>query len=293
MGKIKAIWKKFKENFLGCVLKLFGWGLFICAPVVVSLAFYMVVSGESLGLLSVVAPPIDAPVSEKPRDFPLVFMAGVLVAIASMLVALGAQLLAQSKNLSEKKEERSRYCLDLCLLAYEEAWKILKDGTNKHVDWVQAGTALWNACVRKEEITEESHLRVLEVHMLKYRYAFWKILDQPNIFFYGVSARAQHKIQGLREDQLLDEANKLAKKAQDSWDPSKPEDPEVHPIPEQALYQVWLAGQFPGKKPEDNPIHGSRFSDTDQSKLVFQHQGAGDYLGHLNFKDQYGGYQKP
>ena len=129
MGKIKAIWKKVKkfgkkrkENFPENLVNSLGWIFCTCAVAIVSWNIYPFLFGESLE-------------SGKSLDFSRVFMAGVRVATAGVLAAVGAQFFAQGKRLTEQKEQDSRYYLDSCVAAYEEALKILKDGTNKRVDW--------------------------------------------------------------------------------------------------------------------------------------------------------------
>ncbi|MDA7968832.1 MAG: DUF2975 domain-containing protein [Gammaproteobacteria bacterium] len=263
MGKAKEIFFEWS-----------GWALCVCAGVLVALALHMYFSGELLD-------------SQGSFALPRVVLVGVLVAMAGVLVSIGAQLLAQSKYIADKEDQRSRYYFDSCVLAYEEAWKILKSGTNKRSDWVQAGTALRNAHVLKTYITEESHLSVLEVHMVKYRHDFSKILAKPSIFFYGVPSRVLDGIKDLDGEELLDKANELAKEGQMSTHA-----PKVNPLPEQALYLVWLTAQFPYKKLEEHPIYSMHFSEDERNLLYSQHRGVAQYLHHLDFKHDHGGYKK-
>ena len=290
MGKIKAI-----------VFELSGWALCLCAGVIVYTVFRVFFSGGLLG-------PDGSFVLAR------VSMTGVLATMSGILVAIGAQLLASSKHISdkeeqrsryetdreeqlaryesdrneqflryetEKREQRSRYYLDACVLAHEEAWKALQNGgTNKRTDWVQAATTLWNAGVLKKEITEESHLRVLEVHMLKYRYAFSGILEQHSISFYGVSPHVYEEIKHLEGKEMLDAAEKQMRKAKVRRKYEPRYDPGVHSIPEPALYMVWSAAQFPYEKLEDHPIYNLRFSRDEMTKMSILNEEVFDYLNH-------------
>ena len=249
-----------------------GWTLFVAALAILFVTINVFVSGELRD-------------SKGSFIVPLVTMVGVLVTTAGVLVAISGQLFAHSNRISDKNEELSRYYLDSCVLAYEEAWKILKDGTNKRIDWVQASTALKNAEILKEKVTEKPHLLVLEVHMLKYRYAFSEVLNQPGIFFYGVSPRAQPQIDNLSREKMLDKAYALSKKVQVGRHQYQTYNPDVYPIPPEALVVVASAAKFSGKL-EEHPIYGLRFSDEERAEMSFHHPGVAEYLDHKEGKDR-------
>ncbi len=96
---------------------------------------------------------------------------------AGVLVALGAQLLTQSKNIGEVNEKRSLFYLDSCVKAYEEARNLLSDGNNDRATWIAAGRALMHAKELATSVTEDAHLRVLELHRLKYRSFFREVIS--------------------------------------------------------------------------------------------------------------------
>lgn len=142
------------------LLKFFGWGLIAFAGVTVAY------------LLFVSLVKFDPLINALP---------------AGVLVALGSQLIAQSKNLSDVSEKRSLFFLESCVKAYEEAYNLLQDGNNERVKWIAAGRAIALARELSAKISEDSHLRVLELHELKYRRFFHEALaDKPATFFFGV-----------------------------------------------------------------------------------------------------------
>ena len=105
---------------------------------------------------------------------------------AGILVAIGAQFLAQGKNMRDANDKRSIFYLKSCVLAYKEASNILQDGNNERVKWIGAGRALGHAKELAIRVTEDAHLRVLELHQLKYRSIFSDaIAEKPAAFFYG------------------------------------------------------------------------------------------------------------
>ena len=274
MSKIKKIWNKVKENFLVYFVNSFGVLFCVCAIGIVSWVIHAAVSGEPLGFSS------SADSGESP-GFPFVAIAGFLATMAGVLVALGGQFFVYGSRLSDKKEQRSRYYLDACVFAHEEAWKILKkDGTNKDTDWVQAATVLWNASIFEKHITEEPHRLVLEARLIKYRYAFSEILEKPGIFFCGVSPHVLEKIKNSDKKKMFDDAKaqmwKIAKVRTPYVDPLP--DSGVNPIAEEALYAVRAAAQFPYEKLEDHPIYGLRFSEDEMTVMYFREEGIYEYL---------------
>jgi len=209
------------------------------------------------------------------------------IALATPLGALGTFFFVHAKRNSDKKEQIARkeeglsqFYLDSCLDAYEKASDLLRDGNNNRAKWVHAGRILMLAKDLEKNITQESHLRVFEVHRLKYRYFFSEVIDKPGIHFYGVSSSVMKEISKLDRVKMLDEAEERSRKWQFSNNPYEKHDPDVYPLPEEALYAVWQASQWPYGHPE--PLEGLKFSEEDRTKIHFS--GIEEYLDHKEVK---------
>ncbi|MDD5579778.1 MAG: hypothetical protein PHY16_10930 [Methylobacter sp.] len=109
------------------------------------------------------------------------------ILITGVLFALAGHLFTQARCMAESEEKLSQFYLESCVKAYEEARNLLIDGNNERVIWIAAGRALMHAKELSERVTIDGHLRVLELHKLKYRNFFYETLDKPAIFFYGVN----------------------------------------------------------------------------------------------------------
>jgi hypothetical protein len=72
-----------------------------------------------------------------------------------------------------------------CAEAYEEARRLLEDGSNERATWIAAARALAHATDLANGVTDGTHLRVLELHKLRYRRVFHSVLQRPAAFFYG------------------------------------------------------------------------------------------------------------
>ena len=106
---------------------------------------------------------------------------------AGVLLALAGHLFTQARTATESTEKRSQFYLDSCVKAYEEARNLLLDQNNDRVTWIAAGRALMHAKELSSCITVDAHLRVLELHKLKYRASFHDVLaGKPAAFFYGI-----------------------------------------------------------------------------------------------------------
>jgi len=202
--------------------------------------------------------------------------------LSGILMALGATLRVQSKDLADKKEQRSRFYLDSCLDAYERAGNILEDGNNDRAKWVRAARVLMLAKNLEKSITQESHLRVFEVHRLEYRYLFSEIIDKPGIHFYGVSPRVMKEIGELDREKMLDEAEERSRELQFSNNPYEKHAPDVYPLPEEALYAVWQAARWPDDYTE--PLRGLKFSEEERLMLISSGLGIAEYLDHKEVK---------
>ena len=139
---------------------------------------------------------------------------------------------------------------------------------------------MWNANILKQYVAKESHRRVLEEHMLKYRYAFSEVLNQPGIFFYGVSRPVWDIIKGLSRKKMLDAAKAQIRKTKVSG-PYDLYESGVHPISEPALYVVRTVANFPDEKLENRPGHKRHFSEDQMKKMRDGNEGIAEYLGHL------------
>lgn len=185
---------------------------------------------------------------------------------AGVLVALGAQLLTQAKNFSDKQENRSLFYLDSCVKAFEEAKLLLQDGNNDRAKWIAAGRALVHARELASNVSRDSHLRVLELHKLKYRRIFnGAISEKPASFFYGVPDASLP----------INEAAALST-ASETRD-GRTTASTLKSLPDKALRAVWDASQWPSdyRDPLDRG-----FSEEEQGKLFVLFPGLHEYLEH-------------
>jgi hypothetical protein len=173
-----------------------------------------------------------------------------VVTSAGVLVALAGHLLTQGRNVGEALEKESRFYLDSCIQAYKEAKRLLKDGNNNRKIWIGAARALEHANKLSQRVSINAHLRVLEVHKLKYRGFFDNVLrGKPASFFYGAKDLAIS----------TDEAAKL------SSAPSAEMVSTVKALLEKSIHTIWEAAQFPDNY---NDLLESRFSELEKRKLI-------------------------
>ncbi len=182
-----------------------------------------------------------------------------------ILVAIGAQFILHSSSVRDAKETRSRFYLECCVFAYEEASNLLLDGNNNRAKWVHAGRALLHAKEIAKKITEDAHLRSLELHRLKYRGIFSNILTKEAAFFYGA------------EDPTIDlnEAAKLSTREGKVGGVNFVS--TANEIPLEALRAVWGAAQWPNNYKE---LLGKRFSKKEEGKVFNFHFGLYKFLTH-------------
>jgi len=184
---------------------------------------------------------------------------------AAVLVALGAQLFTQGKNLKETREKRSLFYLDSCVKAYEEARNLLEDGNNERVKWIAAGRALAHAKTLAANVTDDDHLRVLELHKLKYRGVFHGALaDKTAAFFFGVDPALP-----------TDRAAELSTAREEHG--GRTVTSTLHELLDKALRAVWEAAQWPldYKDPLDRG-----FSEEEHAKLTVLFPGLHEFLEH-------------
>ncbi len=185
---------------------------------------------------------------------------------AGVLIALAGHLFTQARGAKESAEKRSQFYLDSCVKAYEEARNLLLDENNDRATWNAAGRALMHAKELSSHITIDAHLRVLELHKLKYRGFFHDVLkDKPGTFFYGVpdisvpldEAAAASTAREERAGRIITSTLKE--------------------LSEKSLYAVWEAAQWPQdyKDPLDRI-----FSPEERDRLLVLFPGLREYLEH-------------
>ena len=188
---------------------------------------------------------------------------------AGILIALAGHLFTQARAERDSTEKRSQFYLESCVLAYEEAMNLILDGNNDRGMWIAAGRALAHAKQLSLRVTVDAHLRVLELHKLKYLRFFHETLaDKPASFFYGCSDASV----------TLDKAAELST----AWEKRGGRDVStVKKLSEKSLYAVWEAAQWPQEY--QDPLEKG-FSEEEKSKLSVLWPGLHEYFEH---KDQW------
>lgn len=186
--------------------------------------------------------------------------------LAGVLLALAGHLFTQARAMKDSIEKRSQFYLESCVKGYEEAWNLLHDGNNDRATWIAAARALMHGKELSGKVKEDAHLRVLELHKLRYRRFFHQALaDKPAAFFYGA------------DDTSIptDEAAKLstAREKRGGRDIASP----VKELSEKSLYAIWEAAQFPQEYKD--PLQRG-FPDEEKSRLLVRYPGLHEYLEH-------------
>lgn len=185
---------------------------------------------------------------------------------AGVIIALAGHLLTQARGAKESAEKRSQFYLDSCIKAYEEASNLLLDGKNDRVTWIAAGRALVHAKELSSRITVGEHLRVLELHKLKYRGFFHNALEnKPATFFYGVSDTGVP----------LDEAAAASTAREEGR--CRTITSTLEELSEKSLYAVWEAAQWPQDYKE---LLDRVFSPEERARLLVLFPGLHEYLEH-------------
>ncbi len=185
---------------------------------------------------------------------------------AGVLIALAGHLLSQARNAAESREKQSRFYLDSSIQAYEEAKKLLSSGSNDRATWIAAGRALKHATELTEKVTVDEHLRVLEVHKLKYRGFFHDLLkDKTAAFFYGV------------EDSTLpiDDAATLSTAPEEKN--GRTTSSTLKSLSEKSIHAIWEAAQFPEEYRD--PLN-QEFSAEEKGRLMLFYPGLHEFLEH-------------
>lgn len=214
-------------------------------------------------------------VNERVKSIPPL---GIMIALAGVLVALAGQLLTQGRNMGEYLEKQSRFYLDSCIQAYDEAQKLLGDGNNDRGTWIAAARSLKHAKELSEKVVVNSHRRVLEVHELKYRRFFHDLLQgKPASFFYGVNDTTI----------ATEEAARL------STAPQERDGGTVFPndkLSERSLHAIWEAAQFPEEYRETLE---REFSDEERGRLFVLYPELFEFLQHIRQYDSSAGTLYP
>jgi len=185
---------------------------------------------------------------------------------AGILVALASQLLSQGKNIRDAEEKRSLFYLESCVDAFEEASKLLQDGNNDRAMWIAAGRALVHAKELAESVTEDTHLRVLELRRLKYRSIFHDaISDKPASFFHGIEDTSMP----------IDEAAKASTQREEIG--GKTVTSTLKELSDKSIRAVWEAAQWPTDYKD--PIEAG-FTDEEKGKLAVLFRGLHTFLEH-------------
>ncbi len=185
---------------------------------------------------------------------------------AGILVALGSQLLAQGKNMRDAEERRSLFYLESCVLAFEEASSLIEDGNNERAQWIAAGRALAHAKELADSVSEDTHLRVLELHRLKYRSIFHDALfDKPASFFYGIEDTSMP----------IDEAAKASTQREEIG--GRTVTSTLKELSNKSLRAIWEAAQWPTDY--QDPLDRG-FTDEEKGKLIVIFRGLHEFLEH-------------
>jgi len=198
---------------------------------------------------------------------------------AALLVTLGGLLLTKSREAADADEKRSLFYLESCITAYEEARNLLEDGNNDRATWIAAARALKHAQELSKEVSGEAHLRVLELHRLKYRRFFHEILwAKPAAFFYGA------------QNTSITVAEAAAASTAPEERAGRTVISTVKELSEKSLRVVWEAAQWPTGY--QDPLDGG-FSEDQKGSMLVLFPGLHEYLEHTQRYASAGGKLYP
>ncbi len=190
------------------------------------------------------------------------------VLIPGLSVALAGQIFTQAKSLSDGRREESKFYLDSCIRAYDEAEGLLRDGNNQRIKWIAAERALKVAFNLASRVSVDSHKKVLELHEMKYRRIFYGFLKKQATFFYGVSNQSLD----------LDEAAKQSSQGEENEDMTTIS--SIRQIPESSLLTVWEAAQWPKDTEEKAIASHEYFPKGVLDRLSLLYPGLSAYIEH-------------
>lgn len=195
------------------------------------------------------------------------FIGGVISPSVSVLAFIGLLYSIEvtiKKFTSENDDKQSRFYFDYCVLAYEEARKLLSNENNDRPTWIAAGRSLEHAKKLSELITVDSHLRALEISKLKYRTFFHSVLaDKPAAFFYGSADNAIS----------TEEAAKQSTAPEHRY--GRHVTSTVKELSAKSIRAVWEAAQFP--EGYEDPLN-KNFSKEEIEQLLVLYPGLHEYF---------------
>jgi hypothetical protein len=199
----------------------------------------------------------------------------IALATAGVLLTLAGHLFAQARDVNEARDKRSLFYFQSCLTAYEEAQALLEDGNNDRVTWIAAGRALGHAKELSKLITQDPHLRALELHQLKYRGFFYGCLQPKTAaFFYGA------------RDSSMPINDAAAASTAPAVHAGRHVGSTVNALSSKALRAIWEAAQWPTTF--QDPLKAD-FSEQEQGSIMVIFPGLHEYLEHTRAYTSAGG----
>jgi hypothetical protein len=172
------------------------------------------------------------------------------------------------EHIIEVEERRSLFNLNASIDATERARLLLENHNNHRRTWIEAGRLLGHAKSFGDDVTLESHRKLLEINRLKYRNFFSSLIEEkPASFFYGIY---------LDDEGSLNDYMR-ASSAGEQLPNGRTLVGNTRELPEVSLYRVWEASQWPEKF--DDPL-GQKFTDKERQRLAFDSEGMLEYLNH-------------
>jgi hypothetical protein len=190
------------------------------------------------------------------------------VAAAGVFLALTGHLFTQARDVSEARDKRSFFYLESCIKAYDEARELLADGNNDRATWIAAGRALGHAKALSKDVKQDAHVRVLELHRLKYRSFFAGCLtDKTAAFFYGAKDPSESV------DKAAGAHTAPTKRA------GRTVSSTINALETKSIHAVWEAAQWPD--PYEDPL-GTDFTAEEKWRLIVLFPGLHEYLEHMD-----------
>lgn len=192
-------------------------------------------------------------------------LVGALTGVSSLVVTCIIFVRDYRRRREDKLEARSQFYLDASVKGYEEARKLLADGNNDRVTWIQAARALKHAQALSKGIVTDHHQRLLELHRIDYRVFFHQALEQPAAFFFGAKDASVSTDAAAAESTAPEMrfGRHIASTGQ-----------ELSP---KSLYAIWEAAQW--RQDFKDPLD-DEFSDANTGQLFVLFPGLHEFLEH-------------
>jgi hypothetical protein len=185
--------------------------------------------------------------------------------IVTILIQQGQINSRETERVEEVMERRSLFNLRACLRAYEQARVLLADHNNSRATWIQAARLLQHAKTLNTGVTISEHRLDLEISRLEHRSFFAGLVEsKPGAFFYG----------GERGVPIDTAAAASTGRTLDSQDRQRY---QLTALPEESIYPVWEAGQWPDDY--QDPI-GRKFTRDEIDQISLRSVGLKEYLEH-------------